>query len=46
MPGAVDYEGTKAKFGKGLKTRKRRHRLKRAQKKGKSTRKSKLTRLR
>jgi len=46
MPGAVDYEATKAKFGKGLKTRKRRHRLKRTQKKRKSTRKSKLTRSR
>ena len=32
MPGAVDYEETKAKFGKGLKTRKRRHRLKRTMK--------------
>jgi hypothetical protein len=29
MPGAVDYEATKEKFGKGLKTRKRRHRRKR-----------------
>jgi hypothetical protein len=29
MPGAVDYEETKAKFGKGLKTRKRRYRRKR-----------------
>jgi hypothetical protein len=32
MPGAVDYEETNAKFGKGLKTRKRRHRLKRTMK--------------
>ena len=32
MPGAVDYEETKARFGKGLKTRKRRHRLKRTMK--------------
>ena len=29
VPGAVDYEATKEKFGKGLKTRKRRHRRKR-----------------
>jgi hypothetical protein len=29
MPGAIDYEATKEKFGKGLKTRKRRHRRKR-----------------
>ena len=29
IPGAVDYEATKEKFGKGLKTRKRRHRRKR-----------------
>ena len=32
MPDAVDYEETKARFGKGLKTRKRRHRLKRTMK--------------
>jgi hypothetical protein len=32
MPGAVDYEKVKARFGKGLKTRKRRHRLKRTMK--------------
>jgi hypothetical protein len=32
IPGAVDYEATKEKFGKGLKTRKRRHRLKRTMK--------------
>lgn len=32
MPGAVDYEEVKARFGKGLKTRKRRHRLKRTMK--------------
>jgi hypothetical protein len=29
VPGAVDYEAIKEKFGKGLKTRKRRHRRKR-----------------
>jgi hypothetical protein len=29
MPGAVDYEATKSNFGKGLKTRKRRHKRKR-----------------
>lgn len=45
-PGGIEYEEAKAKFGKGLKTRKRRHRLKHAQKKRKSTRKSKLTRSR
>jgi len=32
VPGAVDYEEAKARFGKGLKTRKRRHRLKRTMK--------------
>jgi hypothetical protein len=32
MPGAVDYEEAKERFGKGLKTRKRRHRLKRTMK--------------
>lgn len=31
-PGGIDYEEAKAKFGKGLKTRKRRHRLKRTMK--------------
>jgi hypothetical protein len=46
MPGAVDYKATEKKFGKGLKTRKRIHRLKRTQKKRKSTRKVRLTRSR
>lgn len=31
-PGGIDYEEAKARFGKGLKTRKRRHRLKRTMK--------------
>ena len=42
-PGGIHYEEAKTRFGKGLKTRKRRHRLKRTQKKRRTTRKSKLT---